>query len=124
MLLNSVPPGAKANDGIAGIKIALQIEAIESCLRKFRPLLANAFPHLATKKLCRRMHSAGFGLHLPIAAHIETNLVMEVKQSSPRNPRSKIPPAQQLQIFEAAEAKRKRKELQRAIDAGSGEALL
>lgn len=124
MIVNSVPYAAPAYDAIVGIKLALQLEAIDSCLKKFRGPQAVAFPHLKLKRRARQLHTAGLAIHLPIAPHIETHLQMEVPQPSPRNKMSRIPPAVQLEIFNAAEAKRKRKELQRAIDAGSGEDLL
>lgn len=117
MILNSVPYCAPANDGIAGIKIALQIEAIESCLAKWRPFSVS-YSHLKIKRLPRQLHAAGLAVHLPIAAHVDTHLVEEVKQPSPRNTKSRVPPAQQQVIYQAAEAKRQRKELQRVIDAG------
>lgn len=116
MILNSVPYCAPANDAVAGIRIALQIGAILPVASSLHT--PAAFPHLSLQKLPRQLHAAGLAAYLPIAAHVETHLVEEIKQPSPRNTKSRIPPAQQLEIYRAAEAKRARKEAQRILDAG------
>jgi hypothetical protein len=118
MLVNSVPFGAPACDSLRAIHLALDLGWIESCQQKFKLVKANAFPHLVVKCIPRQLHAAGLAMHLPIGPTIETNLILAIPQPSPRNPKSRVPPAQQLLIYRAAEAKRARKEAQRALDAG------
>jgi len=106
--------GAPALDGMIGIGIALGLGAIDSCFAKLHmPVQASLVP-FKLKPIPR----AAQPLSAVFAPQYETNLRLAVEQPSPRNTKSRNPLEVQAHIFEAAQAKRIRKQQARIIEAG------
>jgi len=111
---NNLKYGAPAIDGLVGIGIALGMEAIDNCFTKLpcKPL-ASLVP---LKR--RRIPATCCVLLAPVAPQYETNLRLAPNLPSPRNTMSRSPIEVQAHIFEAAQAKRARKQQARIIAAG------
>ena len=118
MIIHSIPFTAKANDGCRAICMAHDLGILPFWTDK-RPVPAkSAFLNLRLTQIALAIHKTGFGIHMAPAAHLDTNQIFPVKQPSPRNKKSRVPPAKQLEIWNAAEAKRARKQEKNLLDAG------
>ena len=117
MIVHSIPFTAKANDGARACMLAFELGGIPFLSEKLRMRPA-AFPHLKLKPFALAVHRSSFGIHIAPAVHMDTNMVLEVKQPSARNTKSIMSMAKQLVIWEAAEAKRARKQEKNLLDAG------